>query len=92
MPDLKALAQALADDDADCPGGPGCLDHEVPVRPDVILALLAIRDAAREASRGAEPDEDGDGQYIDYLVPADAIGALRAALAAYALTEGATDG
>ena len=81
MPDLKALAQALADDDADCPGGPGCLDHEVPVRPDVILALLAIRDAAAAAMAATESAEDGPA--------ADAYDLLSPALAAYALTEGA---
>jgi hypothetical protein len=82
MPDLKALAQALADDDADCPGGPGCLDHEVPVRPDVILALLAIRDAAAALDKVATWSALGRPE----------VAPLRAALAAYALTEGATDG
>ena len=85
MPDLKALAQALADDDADCPGGPGCLDHEVPVRPDVILALLAIRDAADTYVKLHRT--------LNY--PSNAAmfpKAIADALAAYALTEGATDG
>lgn len=40
-----------------------------------------LREAATQVVRQAEPDEDGDGLYMDFIVPSDAIEALRAALA-----------
>jgi hypothetical protein len=86
MTDLKALAQAAK-------GGAAVQDfgdlirreneYRAAASPDVILALLAIRDAAEATERAwatAQPNESS--------AP---LVALRAALAAYALTEGATD-
>lgn len=40
----------------------------------------ALREAAQRVVAKAEFDDDFEGQYIDYLVPADALDALRAAL------------
>lgn len=53
--------------------------------PAHVTALLASLDAlvpVYEAAKRlrAEPDDDFDGQFIEYLVPADDVAALRAAL------------
>lgn len=39
-----------------------------------------LREAARRVVNEAETDDNWDGEYIDFLVPADALAALRAAL------------
>lgn len=46
-------------------------------RPDPDAAL---REAAEAVVRQAEPDDNFDGEFIEYLVPWDAIGALRLAI------------
>lgn len=48
--------------------------------PDRLLldALVPVYEAARRLR--AEPDDDFDGQFVDYLVPHDDVAALRAAL------------
>lgn len=43
-------------------------------------AGAGLREAAQAVVKAAEPDDDFDGQFIDYLVPFAAIDALRAAL------------
>ena len=48
--------------------------------PATIRDLVAAARAGEEVLRQSEPDDDFDGQYVDFLVPADAIEALRAAL------------
>ena len=50
--------------------------------PDVVAALVRVALAAQAAVDRAEADDDFDGQYVDWLVPDEAIAALRAALEA----------
>ena len=52
--------------------------------------LERLRAAAQAVLDRAEPDDDFEGSLLDYLVPADAIAVLRAALAAE--PTGATSG
>jgi hypothetical protein len=47
---------------------------------DEIARLRRIEEAARAISNAGDPDDDFEGQYIDYLIPATALDALRAAL------------
>ena len=50
--------------------------------PDVVLALVRVALTARAVAKQAEADDDFDGQFIEYLVPAEPLDALRAALEA----------
>ena len=86
--DVERLAQAIAAEHGTFCDGDHAVEAELIALEYARLApsptapeRTGLDEAARAVMAAAEPDDDHDGQFVDYIVPAPAIEALRAALA-----------